>query len=89
VSPSVVVVPQVNLNWQHEFLQNPYAINSTVGGTTYSNSSTAPLRDTLYTGVGFTVEFGKRWNTSFFYNAAAGNKSVTSQNIFWSAGVKF
>ena len=87
----IVVVPQISLNWQHEFMQNPYDISGNLGGSspTFSNWSAAPIRDFLYTGVGFTVDIGKRWNTSFFYNAAAGNQNLTSQNIFWSAGVKF
>jgi hypothetical protein len=90
-SKNILVVPQVNLSWQHEFMQNPYAISGNLGGTspTFSNWSATPIRDFLYTGVGFTVEFAKRWNTSFFYNAAAGNSDLVSQNIFWSAGVKF
>ena len=88
---NMVVVPQISLNWQHEFMQNPYAISGNLGGTspTFANWSATPIRDFLYTGVGFTVEFAKRWNTSFFYNAAAGNSDLVSQNIFWSAGVKF
>jgi uncharacterized protein YhjY with autotransporter beta-barrel domain len=87
----VIVVPQINLSWQHEFMQNPYAINGNLGGTspTFSNWSSTPIRDFLYTGVGVTVEFAKNWNTSFFYNASAGNQNLTSQNIFWSAGLKF
>ena len=87
----IVVVPQVSLNWQHEFMQNPYAITGTLGGNSpvFSNWSAPGIRDYLYTGVGFTVEFAKRWNTSFFYNAVAGNQNLTSQNIFWSAGLKF
>ena len=87
----VVVVPQINLSWQHEFMQNPYAISGNLGGTspTFANWSATPIRDFLYTGVGFTLEFAKRWNTSFFYNAAAGNSHLISQNIFLSAGVKF
>jgi hypothetical protein len=87
----IVVVPQLSLSWQHEFLQNPYDITGNLGGTspTFSNTSATGIRDYLYTGVGFTVEFGKKWNTSFFYNAAAGNNNLQSQNIFWSAGVKF
>ena len=87
----IVVVPQISLNWQHEFMQNPYAINGNLGGTSpsFSNWSAAPIRNFLYTGVGFTVEFANRWNTSFFYNAVAGNQNLTSQNIFWSAGMKF
>ena len=88
---NVLVVPQISLNWQHELMQNPYAINGNLGGTSpsFSNWSTAPIRDFLYTGVGFTVEFAKNWNTSFFYNASAGNSDLVSQNIFWSAGLKF
>jgi len=90
VNKNVLVVPQINLSWQHEFMQNPYAINGSLGGSpNFSNWSAAPIRDTLYTGIGFTVEFAKRWNTSFFYNAAAGNANLTSENIFWSAGVRF
>jgi T5SS/PEP-CTERM-associated repeat protein len=87
----IVVVPQISLSWQHEFMQNPYDISGNLGGTspTFSNWSSSPIRDFLYTGVGFTVDIGKRWNTSFFYNAAAGNQNLTSQNIFWSLGSKF
>lgn len=39
--------------------------------------------------VGVTLEFKKNWNTAFFYNAAAGNNDLVSQNIFWSVGAKF
>jgi T5SS/PEP-CTERM-associated repeat protein len=87
----IVVVPQVSLSWQHEFMQNPYDINGNLGGSspTFSNLSSSPIRDFLYTGIGFTVEFLQKWNTSFFYNAAAGNQNLTSQNIFWSLGSKF
>jgi autotransporter-associated beta strand protein len=87
----IVVVPQVSLSWQHEFMQNPYDISGNLGGSspTFSNWSSSPIRDFLYTGVGFTVDIGKRWNTSLFYNAAAGNQNLTSQNIFWSAGLRF
>ena len=86
-----MVVPQVSLSWQHEFMQNPYDISGNLGGSspTFSNWSSSPIRDFLYTGVGFTVDIGKRWNTSLFYNAAAGNQNLTSQNIFWSAGLRF
>jgi autotransporter-associated beta strand protein len=87
----IAVVPQVSMNWQHEFMQNPYGISGNLGGTspTFSNWSSTPLRDTLYTGVGVSVEFSKKWNTSFFYNAAAGYMNLESQNIFWSVGAKF
>jgi len=85
----LMVVPQINLAWQHEFLQNPYSINAGMSGAQVSNSSTAPLRDTLYTGVGVSLEYRKTWTTALFYNAAAGNNNLESQNIFLSAGMKF
>ena len=86
VNRNILVLPQISLSWQHEFLQSPYAINGT---SPVPVTSTTPLRDTLYTGVGFTVEIGRNWDTSLFYNASAGNQDLVSQNIFWSAGVKF
>jgi uncharacterized protein with beta-barrel porin domain len=88
---NIVVVPQISLSWQHEFMQNPYDISGNLGGTSpiFSNWSSSPIRDFLYTGIGFTIDFAMRWNTSLFYNAAAGNQNLTSQNIFWSAGTKF
>ena len=86
---NLVVVPQISASWQHEFMQNPYAINSSMGGVNFSNLSSAPLRDFLYTGIGVTLEFKQRWFTSIFYNAAAGNNDLQSQNIFWSFGCKF
>ncbi len=89
-SRNIVVLPQISLNWQHEFLQDPYAINGNLGGSpTFANWSATGIRDYLYTGVGFTVEFAKRWNSSLFYNASAGNADLVSQNVFWSAGVTF
>jgi len=89
VNNSILVVPQINLSWQHEFMQNPYAINSSIGGARFANESNTPLRDFLYTGIGVTIEFKQRWNTSIFYNAAAGNSDLQSQNVFWSLGMKF
>ena len=90
VNKKVVVVPQINLGWQHEFMQNPYAINGNLGGgPTFSNWSSTPIRDWLYTGVGFTVAVGARWNASLFYNAAAGNQNLVSENVFASVGVNF
>jgi T5SS/PEP-CTERM-associated repeat protein/autotransporter-associated beta strand protein len=85
----LAVVPQINLSWQHEFLQNPYNIGASLGGINFNNSSSTPLRDTLYTGIGVSLEFVKKWDASFFYNASAGNQDLISQNIFLSLGMKF
>jgi autotransporter-associated beta strand protein len=88
---NLMVVPQINLAWQHEFLQNPYNISGNLAGSGASvvNTSAAPLRDSVYSGIGVTLEYRDRWHTGFFYNAAFGNNDLTSQNFFWSLGLKF
>ncbi len=86
---NLLVIPQLSLGWQYEFLQNPYAINSTLGSATFANWSSTPQRSSLFTGVGVTVELSKKWDLSFFYNALAGNPDMVSQNIFLSAGMHF
>jgi len=88
-TPDLVVVPQLNLSWQHEFLQNPYSIDASLGVANFANLSRTPIRDFLYTGVGVTLEIKPKWTTSLFYNAAAGNADLQCHNIFLSFGVKF
>ena len=71
----LVIVPQINLNWQHEFLETIY--------------TPSQYRDALYTGVGVTADYKKRYTASFFYNCYACNQDLISQNIFLSLGVNF
>jgi outer membrane autotransporter protein len=85
----LMVVPQINLAWQHEFMQNSYNITGNLSGAQVVNTSSAPNRDSLYTGIGVTMEYKKKWHTGIFYNAAVGNNNLVSQNFFWSLGVKF
>ena len=88
-SRQLLIIPQISLNWQHEFLQNRFSLTESSNGDSYKYPVGRPLLDTLYTGVGVTLEYAKRWNASFFYNASAGNKDLVSQNIFLSCGVAF
>ena len=73
-----VVVPQINLNWQHEFF---YLVNGM--------SINVEWPDALYTGVGVTASYKKCYNASFFYNCYACNQDLISQNIFLSLGMTF
>lgn len=74
-SKDFVVVPQINLNWQHEFLETIY--------------TPSQYRDAFYTGVGVTAAYKKRYTASIFYNCYACNQDLISQNIFLSLGVNF
>jgi uncharacterized protein YhjY with autotransporter beta-barrel domain len=90
VGKNMTIVPQLSLSWQHEFLQNPYDISGSIGGSpSFANQSSAPIRDSLYAGVGFTINLADKWNASLFYNASAGNADLSSQNVFLSIGRNF
>lgn len=87
------LTPMVFASWQHEFLQNPYNINSAfVGGgnaAPFVYETEDPLRDFLYAGVGLAWALGERWEGYVSYAAAAGNPQLVSQNIYLGLGVKF
>ena len=89
VTRQILLTPQINLCWQHEFLQNPFNLTDTYHGVSSTYPTQTPLRDTFYTGIGFTAKLGSRWNSSLFYNTAAGNRDLVSQNIFLALGANF
>ncbi len=90
INKKLLLLPQINLGWQHEFLQNSYALNSTLGdGVNFTYMSTTPQRDSFYTGIGFSLNLAKKYDASFFYNASTCNPSLVSQNIFIAFGVEF
>jgi fibronectin-binding autotransporter adhesin len=92
-SSRVTVTPSIFAGWQHEFLQNGYAINSSfnTGGPAapFAYDTSAPARDYFYGGAGVTVGVGERWTASFIYSAFAANADVSSQNLYFSIGVEF
>jgi hypothetical protein len=89
VTRQILLTPQINLCWQHEFLQNPFDLTDSFDGQNTTYPTRTPLRDTFYTGIGFTAKLGSRWNSSVFYNAAAGNRDLVSQNVFLALGANF
>ena len=92
-SSRVTVTPSIFAGWQHEFLQNGYAINSSfnTGGPAapFAYDTSAPARDYFYGGAGVTVGVGERWTASFIYSAFAANADVSSQNLYLSIGLEF
>ncbi len=91
VNRNLEIIPSISLNWQHQFLQNSFAINSTLNGSgpCFANYSNAPLRDTFFPNVGLKFNLGKNWDTSLSYSSSVGNQTLASQNIFWNLGMRF
>ena len=93
ITKNFALTPMISANWQHEFLQNAYPINAAfnTGGPSspFGFQAAQPQQDYFYAGAGLGLDFGGAWEVSFFYNAAAGNQDLTSQNIYLSVGAKF
>lgn len=89
VAPRIAIIPEARLLWQHEFLQNPSAINASLDGGAGSDfdwTTAAPARDSVYAGVGVTVQLGDRWNANVYYNADFGANDFISHSI--TAGLR-
>jgi len=90
VSDQFALIPQVSLYWQHEFMQNPRNIGSSLNGgsgPSFDYSTAAPARDSVYAGAGLTAQFGDRWNANFYYNADFGRQDFVSHMI--TTGLEF
>ncbi len=91
VSPKIVVIPQANLYWQHEFLQDSHNIRAALdggNGATFDYASNATnRRDSLYGGGGVAVRFGERWSVSTNYQASINNHNFLTHMV--SAGLEW
>ena len=90
VNKNIMILPQVSLAWQHEFLQNPYALSSTLpNGANFAMLTTAPARDSFFPSAGFTVSVAKKYDITFTDSASTCNPSLISQNLSLSLGMQF
>ena len=90
LSEKISLIPEGRLFWQHEFLENPYTINSSLdggAGPSFGYSTSAPARDAVFAGAGITAQFGERWNATLYYNADFGRQDYISHSV--SAGLNF
>ena len=90
VEKNLSVTPQLSLGWQHEFLQNPYTLNSSFSnGSNFNYTTTTPQRDSLFSSLGFNVNFKKKYDASFNYTASSCNPTVMVQGFNVSLGMRF
>ncbi len=69
--PDWLLVPEVRMFWQHEFLQNGRTIQAQLAGgrgAGFDFATTAPGRNAVWAGVGATVRFRDRWSGYAYYN---------------------
>jgi len=92
VTSSITFVPEVRMFWQHEFLNNPRNIASSLDGGSgpgFGYETTAPSRDSVFAGAGVSARFGDRWDAYMYYNADFGRQDYLSHIISAGLGWKF
>ena len=90
LNQKIALIPEVRMFWQHEFLNNPRNISSSLdggNGAAFDFETSDPYRDSVFAGVGVTAQFGERWNASLFYNVNFGSQTYQSNMV--SAGLNF
>jgi len=92
VTESITLIPEVRMFWQHEFLNNPRTISSSLDGGAgpgFGYETSTPARDSVFAGAGLTSQFGPNWNAFFFYNADFGRNDYLGHYISGGVGIKF
>jgi autotransporter-associated beta strand protein/T5SS/PEP-CTERM-associated repeat protein len=90
LNQKIALIPEVRMFWQHEFLNNPRNINSSLdggSGPSFGYETTNPYRNSVFAGAGVTAQFGKNLSGSVFYNINFGSQTYQSNMV--SAGLNF
>jgi len=92
ITSSITFIPEVRMFWQHEFLNNPRNIASSLDGGSgpgFGYETSAPARDSVFAGAGISARFGDRWDAYVYYNADFGRQDYLSHIISAGLGFKF
>jgi len=88
----VVLIPEVRMFWQHEYLQNSTAIGASLdggAGDSFDYMTTVPGRDSVFAGAGLRAQFGEDFSAFVYYNTDFGRQDYMSQMISTGLGWKF
>ena len=85
VSDRVMLVPEMRLFWQHEYMNGGTQLNAAFDGGRgpgfgYQMNGIRQ-RDALYAGLGIGMHFGERFTTSLYYNVSLGRSDADQQSL--------
>ena len=92
VSSKIVLIPEIRMLWENEFLNASRPINASLDGgkgPSFSSSTDAPSRSSAFAGAGVSTQIGANWNASLFYNVDFGRQTYLANMISASVGLKF
>jgi outer membrane autotransporter protein len=89
---ALLIAPEVRMFWVHEFMDDARAMQASLNGCeveSFEYMTNAPIRNSVFAGVGFSAQIGKNWNCSAFYNAAFNSNNLTSNIVSVGLGFSF
>jgi fibronectin-binding autotransporter adhesin len=92
VTDKIALIPELRMFWQHEFLNNPRNISSSLdggAGPTFGYETTAPARDSVFAGAGVSAQFGERWNAFVYWNVDFGRQTYFGNSVSGGLNWKF
>jgi len=90
LTQKITLIPEVRMFWQHEFMNNARTMSASLdagSGSSFDYETPAPYRNSVFSGVGATAQFGENISGSIFYNINFG--SATYQSNMISTGLNF
>ena len=91
VNDKVLLIPEVRMFWQHEFLQNPTDINASLnggGGPGFTYRTSVAGRDSVFAGAGINAQIGRHWMIGAYYNidfaSSTSIDNIVSANLGYS-----
>jgi outer membrane autotransporter protein len=88
----VMVRPELRASWQHEYGDQSYEIDSTLGslgGGSFTVHGPEIGRDSLLIGAGFSIQWNERVSTYLYYDGDLGRENYTSHNVSGGVRVNF
>ena len=92
VSSKIVLIPEIRMLWEQEFMNGSRAIGSSLAGgsgPSFSTWTDAPERSSAFAGAGVSTQIGSTWNASVFYNVDFGRQNYLANMVSASLGLKF
>lgn len=92
VTETVLVVPELRVLWQHEYLNNSRNMSSALDGgmgPTFGYETSSPARDSVFAGAGVSAQFGNRWSGFMYYNIDAGRRDFLGHMVSGGVGLRW
>ncbi|MFK5924114.1 MAG: autotransporter domain-containing protein [Verrucomicrobiota bacterium] len=84
LGPNLVVIPELRVFWQHEFLQDSREIGTTLDGgkgSSFDYETEALGQDGIQAGAGVSARFSRDWSAYLYYNTNFARQDYLSHSV--------